>query len=107
MTTKLATTRVAALFVAASVVMGAFAFAVSVKADTTSDLQAQIAALTAQIAALSGGKTSTPASSACFTFTRNQKQGDKGGEIMQIQKFLNSSADTQIATAGAGSTREL
>lgn len=104
MTSKLATTKVAALFVTASVILSAFAFAVSAKADTVSDLQAQIAALTAQIAALSGGKTmTTTSSSACFTFTRNQKLGDNGGEVMQIQKFLNSSPDTQIATMGAGS----
>lgn len=45
-----------------------------------------------------GGTTSTG-----FTFTRNHSQGDSGGEVMQIQKFLNTMADTQVSASGAGS----
>jgi len=101
MTSKLATTKVAALFVTAGVILGVSSFALTVKADAASDLQAQIAALTAQIAALSGGQKAAP--SACFTFTTNLKSGSKNAEVMQLQKFLNSSVDTQVASVGAGS----
>jgi hypothetical protein len=101
--TQLASKQLTSVLVAAALIIGfAFAFAAPAKADTISDLQAQIATLMAQISGLKGGSTTT-SSSACFTFTRNHKNGDKGGEVMEIQKFLNSSSDTQVSAAGAGS----
>ncbi len=78
----------------------AFSFATPAKADVLSDLQAQISALLAQIAALQGGAPSSAAS--CTSFTRNHQQNDTGGEVMAIQKFLNSNG-AQIAASGAGS----
>jgi len=99
----LATHKVAAAFVGFALVIGAaFAFATPAKADTVSDLQTQVNALLAQIAALSGSST-TGGSCTGFTFTRNHKMGETGGEVMQIQKFLNSMADTRVAATGAGS----
>ena len=103
MSNSLATSKVAAVLVGFALVLGlAFAFATPAKAQSVSDLQAQINALLAQISALSGN-TTTGGSCSSFTFTRNHKMGESGGEIMQIQKFLNSSADTQVAATGAGS----
>lgn len=37
------------------------------------------------------------------TFSTNLKMGSKGAAVMDLQKFLNMSADTQIAATGAGS----
>lgn len=104
MSNSLATSKVAAVLVGFALVLGlAFAFATPAKAQSVSDLQAQINALLAQIATLSGNTSTTGGSCSSFTFTRNHKMGETGGEIMQIQKFLNSSADTRVAATGAGS----
>lgn len=46
---------------------------------------------------------SAQTTTACFTFTTNHKLGQSGGEVMEIQKFLNKSADTQVFATGAGS----
>lgn len=37
------------------------------------------------------------------TFTRNLKLGDSGADVLALQKILNRSADTQIASTGPGS----
>jgi len=106
MSKALATKNVAAIALGLGLVLAlSFAFAVPAKADTLSDLQAQIQTLLAQIAALQGGTASqqTGGASCGTTFTRNHQQGDTGGEVMAIQKFLNSVDGTQVATAGAGS----
>ncbi|MSR78607.1 MAG: peptidoglycan-binding protein, partial [Candidatus Taylorbacteria bacterium] len=83
-----------------------FAFAVTVKADSVSDLTAQINSLLATItslqsklAAVQGG---TPTAGG-YTFTSNLMVGSKGAEVKNLQKVLNMSADTQIAASGAGS----
>ncbi len=101
MSKVLATKNVAAVLLAVVMVFGfTFAFATPAKADVLSDLQAQIQSLLAQIAALQGGSSTTGGS--CTTFTRNHQQNDSGGEVMAIQKFLNSNG-AQIAASGAGS----
>ena len=106
MSKALATKNVAAVLVAVALVFGfAFAFAQPAKADTISDLQAQIQALLAQITALqTGGSIGAPAVSGagCYTFTRNHQQGNTGGEVMWVQQFLNNH-DAQVAASGAGS----
>ncbi|MFA7309613.1 MAG: hypothetical protein WC050_01775, partial [Candidatus Paceibacterota bacterium] len=103
MSKALATKNVAAVLLSAALVLGfAFSFATSAKADTTSDLQAQVQALLAQIQALQGAQSSG-GSCVNFTFTTNLNLGKSSGEVMQIQKFLNQSADTQVAASGAGS----
>lgn len=80
----------------------AFAFATPAKADVVSDLQAQIQALLAQIASISGGTTTGGSCTPGQTFTRNHKAGETGGEIMWIQQFLNANGFT-VAATGAGS----
>lgn len=37
-----------------------------------------------------------------YTFTRSLSQGSTGADVLALQKFLNSSADTQVAVSGAG-----
>ncbi|MEK7628601.1 MAG: hypothetical protein AAB421_04280 [Patescibacteria group bacterium] len=110
MSNSLATPKVAAALVGLALVFGlAFAFATPVKAQTASDLQAQIASLLATIAQLQtqigAAPSAMPAASSCFgqTFTRNHVMGDKGGEVMWIQQFLNTMMDTKVAMTGAGS----
>ena len=101
-TMSLATKNVATVLVGSAMVLAlSFAVATPAKADMLSDLQAQVQALLAQIAALSGGSTTT-SGSGCFAFTMTHQMGDTGGEVMQIQKFLNSHG-AQVAASGAGS----
>lgn len=101
MSKALATKNVAAVLVALAIVFGfAFAFALPAKADTLSDLQAQVQALLAQIAALQGSASGSGAG--CSTFTRNHSFGNSGGEVMAIQRFLNAHGSL-VASSGAGS----
>lgn len=100
---SLATKNVATVLVGVGMILAlSFAFVTPAKADMLSDLQAQVQALLAQIAALQGGSPSTPTGGSCVSFTRNHQMGDNGGEVMQIQKFLNSNGAVVSAT-GAGS----
>jgi len=91
MTTKvLATHKVAALLIGvASVVAVSFAFVTTAKADAVSDLQAQVQALLAQIASLSGGST-TATTGTGFTFTRNLKMGDNNTYVKISRLFLTA-----------------
>lgn len=101
----LATKNVAAVLAAVALALGiSFTFATPAKADAISDLQAQVQALLAQIAALQGttGSTGGSMSASCHTFTRDQQQGDSGGEVMWIQQFLNGHG-AQVSASGAGS----
>lgn len=98
---KALATNVASIVLSAALVLGfAFTFATPAKADTLSNLQAQVAALMAQIQSLSGGTTMT--TGACFTFTTNYTVGRSGNEVVQLQKFLNAHGFT-VSTTGAGS----
>lgn len=85
-----------------------FTGATPANAQTTAELQAQISSLLATITALqnqlAGMGGSTNGGAACsFTFTQNLKLGSTGAEVKNLQVFLNKSADTQVATTGAGS----
>lgn len=42
------------------------------------------------------------AASCSFTFTRSLGQGSTGADVMNLQKFLNMSADTRVSVSGAG-----
>ena len=103
MSKALATKNVAAVLLGIGMILSVFAFATPAKAQTTSDLQAQINALLAQIAALQAPGQQVGGASCATTFTMNLKLGSKGGEVMALQKFLNSIDGTQLATTGAGS----
>src|SRR3989344_3228259 len=58
-------------------------------ADAISDLQAQIAQLTAQLAALSGGAPAAPSAGAC-NFTRSLTVGSRGEDVVCLQETLIS-----------------
>jgi peptidoglycan hydrolase-like protein with peptidoglycan-binding domain len=84
-----------------------FAFAGAVPASsgqTVDELQAQIAALLAQIQALQaqldGGQTGGTVS---HTFTSNLSMGARGADVRALQQVLNMSADTRVAASGPGS----
>ena len=79
-----------------ALVLSVVAAPASASAQTIEELQAQIQALLAQVAALSGG------TSGDFTFTSDLTIGSTGNEVMELQKFLNSNGYT-VATTGAGS----
>src|SRR3989344_4903772 len=54
--------------------------------------------------ALAGQTGGAAGATACpYTWTRSLKQGDTGADVMKLQKFLNSSADTKVASSGTGS----
>ncbi len=112
MTNTLSTSKFVASLIGVAMVIS-FAFALPAKAATADDLQAQIqsllstiASLQAQLAGMSGGGTTggTTGASCGVTFTSSHKQGDQGGQVMDIQKFLNNDSATMVATTGAGST---
>jgi hypothetical protein len=82
------------------------AFVAPAKAATAEELQKMINDLMAQMAALGGTPATTGGSSASvcpFTWTRDLKTGATGADVMTLQKFLNSNADTRVAATGAGS----
>ncbi|MBM3281231.1 MAG: peptidoglycan-binding protein [Candidatus Harrisonbacteria bacterium] len=89
----------------ASMLMPA-AFAQSV--TDVASLQALIAQLTAQLAALQGsGSASTGVSvagiPAGFQFTSNLTVGSRGTDVKYLQMLLNADSATQVAASGAGS----
>ncbi len=111
MTNTLSTSKFVAALIGVAMVFS-FAFALPAKASTADDLAAQIQSLLATIAGLQaqlasmqgGGTTGGTTGGACgVTFTQSHKQGDRGGQVMDIQKFLNGDAATQVAATGAGS----
>src|SRR3989344_655447 len=69
-------------------------------AITIADLQAQIAALTAQLNALIAQQGGTPAGTC--SFTRDLFNGVTGDDVKCLQQYLNS-AGQQVASSGAGS----
>src|SRR3989344_3060370 len=107
MSKALATKNVAALLIGVGLVLAfTFSFASTAKADTISDLQAQVQALLAQITALQGGTGSQQTGGLVCPaggFTQNLTIGNTGTQVMAVQKFLNSIDGTQLATTGAGS----
>ena len=76
----------------------------------TSNITARIAAAVVGVAVAVGFAAAFTApvsadTSMCpsYSWTRNLQVGAKGADVMNLQKYLNSSAATQIAATGAGS----
>ena len=92
-----------------SLTVGALALAVvttalpapSAHAQSTSDLQAQITALLAQIQQLQAQTNNQ--SSVSVNLTRNLNVGMTGADVQALQRFLNSDPATQVAISGVGS----
>lgn len=105
MSIALTTNKVAAAAVGVAMVFS-FAFVTPAQAQSVEDLTAQIASLLAtitslqsQLAGMTGGSTTTTGS---YNFTLSHEVGDQGGEVMNIQKFLNANGFT-VSTSGTGS----
>lgn len=80
----------------------------STNAQTTTDLQAQIAELLEVISRLqaqlaSGIGTSVPGVCPATVWTRNLGIGSRGADVQSLQRFLNGNPDTRLAVSGAGS----
>lgn len=81
------------------------AFAVTVKADTVSDLTAQInsllatiSSLQAKLATIQGGSSTVGTG---FTFGSDLKVGDSSESVRNLQKVLNMGTDTQVSQGTA------
>lgn len=90
--------KIAAVVAGLGLVAMSFAYAApAVKADTTSDLNAQIAALMAQIAALQASAGGS--ASASVTFSKDLTLGSSGADVTALQNWLISKGQTIAAGA--------
>lgn len=92
---NIANTAISKLFVAFVAAAMLFTLATPAKAATAAELQAQIDALMAQIAGLSGGSSS----SAACTFTRALTVGSEGEDVKCLQAYLTPMYFTNAAGA--------
>ena len=85
---------------------GALLFVPVANAQSSSDLQAQIAQLLAQIAQLQGqlntGSAGSSMSAPAYTFTRDLTVGSTGADVKALQQWLNASGYA-VAQSGVGS----
>ncbi len=72
-------------------------------AQSTTDLQTQINALLAQIAALQAQLGSAGGSSTACTFSNDLTVGVKGSAVKCLQQYLNGAGGSKIAASGVGS----
>jgi len=104
-TTKTFASKLTVAFVAAAMIVTAFAPAA--QAQTTEDLQQMINNLLAQVAQLQAQTgTSAPAGAPAvcpYTWTRDLTTGSEGADVMKLQQFLNSYSDLRVSATGAGS----
>ncbi len=83
--------KVAAVVAGLGLIAMSFAFvAPAAKADTTSDLQAQISSLLAQIAALQAQLGTSSTTTTSTTFTRDLTIGSTGADVTALQTWLIS-----------------
>ena len=101
--TKKIVTIVTGLTISLMMVGSVFGATAEELAASIATLQAELTALTAQLAALQGTATITGVP-ADFTFTTNLKLGSTGGAVKYLQIVLNSDAATQVAATGVGSS---
>ncbi len=81
--------KIAAVVAGLGLVAMSFAYAApAAKADTTTDLQAQIAALMAQIEALKASAGTSATASASATFSTDLTVGSKGADVTALQNWL-------------------
>ena len=66
-------------------------------AATVAELQAQVQAILAQIAAMQGG---TAPGASCFGFSRSLTIGSRGDDVTALQNFLASKGHFKVATTG-------
>lgn len=68
------------------------------QAVTVQELQAQIDALLAQLASLSGGTSTSTSTSTCFNYTRDLTVGSTGADVVELQKMLVAKGALTIPT---------
>ena len=80
---------------------------VSAQSQDVKAMEARIAEMVKQLEALQAGssRVSSATGSTCPSggWTRNLAIGSTGEDVRQLQRFLNSNPNTQVATSGAGS----
>ena len=82
-----------------------FTLVTPAKAATAAELQQMINDLLAQVASLQGqvGQGGSAAGMCPYTWTRSLNVGATGADVMKLQAFLNSDADTRVSASGVGS----
>ncbi len=90
--------KIAGLAVGMSLALGA----TSAGAQTIADLQAQINALLAQLAALQGSTTTGNVSYASCTFTRSLTLGSSGADVTCLQQYLTGTGHFNFSGGATG-----
>lgn len=110
MTAKSKFAKVVAGFVGFAMAFSFVVTPVTASAATAAELQAQINSLLAtiqslqsQLSSTTGGSSTGTTSSTGYTFNTNLSLGSRGADVMNLQKVLNMSTDTRVASTGAGS----
>ncbi len=101
MITKSQTAKFVAGFVGIATAVSFAVTPVVASAATVAELQAMIASLSAQLSAMN--TTTGSMMTSAYTFNTNLTVGSKGTDVMNLQKVLNMSSDTMVASTGAGS----
>ncbi len=91
------------LFVAFVAVAMLFTLVTPAKAATAEEMQQMINDLLAQVAALQTNVGGSSSAMCPFTWTRGLNVGATGADVMKLQQFLNSDADTRVSASGVGS----